>query len=70
MLPGFKATMERYLAQVQTLGYEFIGLLAEAFGLSSDALARFYDSDDLMQHRGKVGIMYFNLRCLHDFIPV
>jgi len=54
MLPGFRDTMERYLAQVQALGYKFIGLLAEAFGLPSDALARFYDSDDLMQHRNKI----------------
>ncbi|KIM75747.1 hypothetical protein PILCRDRAFT_827037 [Piloderma croceum F 1598] len=54
MLPGFKDVMERYLAQVQALGYKFIGLLAEAFSLPSDALARFYDSDELMQHRGKI----------------
>jgi len=54
MLPGFKVTMEGYLAQIQALGYKFMGLLAEAFGLPSDALARFYDSDDLMQHRGKI----------------
>jgi len=49
--------MERYLAQIQALGYEFIGFLAEAFGLPSDALACFYDEDDYMQHRGKVGIV-------------
>ena len=58
MLPGFKVTMEGYLAQIQALGYKFIGLLAEAFGLPSDALARFYDSDDLMQHRGKVWVIF------------
>jgi len=46
--------MEKYLSQVQALGYKFIGLLAEAFGLSSDALVRFYDSDELMQHRSKI----------------
>jgi isopenicillin N synthase-like dioxygenase len=46
--------MERYLLDVQKLSYEFIGLLAEAFGLPSDALAQFYDRDELMQHRGKI----------------
>ena len=69
MLPGFKATMERYLAQVQALGYQFIGLLAEAFGLPSDALARFYDSDDLMQHRCKVGIVLYGCStCMISFL--
>lgn len=53
-MPGFKATMERYLGQVQALGYAFIELLAEAFGLSHNALSQFYDSDALMQHRSKV----------------
>jgi len=53
-LPGFKDTLERYMAQVQALGYQFIGLLAEAFGLPSDALACFYDSDACMQHRSKI----------------
>ncbi|KAF7981354.1 hypothetical protein HWV62_33811 [Athelia sp. TMB] len=53
-LPGFKSTMERYLAQVQALGYKFIEFLAEAFGLSHDALSQFYNSDKLMQHRAKV----------------
>ena len=45
------------MAQIQALGYRFIALLAEAFGLPSDALARFYDSNELMQHRAKVRIM-------------
>jgi isopenicillin N synthase-like dioxygenase len=48
--------MEIYLQQVQALSYQFISLLAEAFGLSSDALNKFYDTDELMQHRGKVNI--------------
>ncbi|KAJ7648521.1 hypothetical protein B0H17DRAFT_1103006 [Mycena rosella] len=52
--PGFKATMERYLLDVQDLSYAFIGLLAEAFGLPSDALSQFYDRAELMQHRGKI----------------
>ncbi|KAF8157427.1 hypothetical protein K438DRAFT_1861527 [Mycena galopus ATCC 62051] len=54
LLPGFKHTMERYLLEVQDLSYEFIGLLAEAFGLPSDSLKQFYDRDELMQHRGKI----------------
>lgn len=45
--------METYLLEVQTLGSHFIGLLAEAIGLPSDALHKFYDSDERMQHRGK-----------------
>ncbi|KAJ6573393.1 hypothetical protein DFH09DRAFT_1151730 [Mycena vulgaris] len=54
LLPGFKATMERYLLDVQALSYAFISLLAEAFGLPPDALSQFYDTDELMQHRGKI----------------
>ncbi|KAH7923163.1 Clavaminate synthase-like protein [Leucogyrophana mollusca] len=54
LLPGFRNTMEKYLAQVQALSYQFISLLAEAFGLPADALNKFYDTDELMQHRGKV----------------
>jgi isopenicillin N synthase-like dioxygenase len=49
--------MEKYLSQIQALGGHFIELLAEAFGLPSNALARFYDSDDRMQHRAKVAIV-------------
>ena len=70
MLPGFKDVMERYLAQVQALGYKFIGLLAETFGLPSDALVRFYDSDELMQHRSKVSAVQVSLFCLHDLFLV
>ncbi|KAI9571180.1 hypothetical protein HD554DRAFT_2239784 [Boletus coccyginus] len=54
LIPGFRNTMETYLAHVQQLSYRFISLLAEAFGLPSDALSKFYDRDELMQHRGKV----------------
>ncbi|KAH7888908.1 hypothetical protein F5I97DRAFT_1935334 [Phlebopus sp. FC_14] len=54
LIPGFRDTFEKYLSQVQLLSYRFISLLAEAFGLAPDALAKFYDSDDLMQHRSKV----------------
>ncbi|KAJ7232661.1 hypothetical protein B0H12DRAFT_1192298 [Mycena haematopus] len=54
LLPGFKPTMERYLLEVQALSYEFIGLLAEAFGLPSDSLKQFFDRDERMQHQGKI----------------
>jgi isopenicillin N synthase-like dioxygenase len=46
--------MEKYLLEVQELSYEFIGLLAEAFGLPADTLKQFYDTAELMQHRGKI----------------
>ncbi|KAF8444829.1 hypothetical protein L210DRAFT_3475806 [Boletus edulis BED1] len=54
LIPGFRHTMETYLAHVQQLSYRFISLLAEAFGLASDALDSFYDADEFMQHRGKI----------------
>ncbi|TDL24289.1 Clavaminate synthase-like protein [Rickenella mellea] len=53
-LPGFRATMLKYLAQVEALGYAFIQLLAEAFGLPPDGLSGFYDDPKLMQHRAKI----------------
>ncbi|KZP31020.1 hypothetical protein FIBSPDRAFT_945515 [Athelia psychrophila] len=53
-LPGFKATLRRYLAQVQAPGHKFSKLLAEAFRLPHDAVAQFYHSGALMQHRAKV----------------
>lgn len=46
--------MLRYLKQVERLSYEFIALLAEAFGLPRDALATFFENDGHMQHRAKV----------------
>jgi isopenicillin N synthase-like dioxygenase len=52
--PGFERHLRSILSQVQRLSYNFSSLLAEAFGLSSDALRRFYDIDRNMQHRGKV----------------
>jgi len=54
LIPGFKTTVEEYFRQVQTLGYQSISLIAEAFGLGPDALDKFYDSDEVMRHRGKV----------------
>ena len=54
LIPGFRDTTERYLNQVQDLSYKLSSLLAEAFGLSPNGLAHFYDTDELMQHRSKI----------------
>lgn len=54
LIPGFRATMERYLEEVEELGYKMSSLIAEAFGLGPNGLAHFYDADPLMQHRGKI----------------
>jgi hypothetical protein len=54
LIPGFRKTLEEYFAQVQQLSYNFSSLLAEAFGLPSDALRKFYGTDPNMQHRGKI----------------
>lgn len=53
-MPGFKTTFLRYLSAVESLSYEFVGLVAEALGLSPDGLAEFYDARERMQHRAKV----------------
>ncbi|KAA1469511.1 Clavaminate synthase-like protein [Dentipellis sp. KUC8613] len=53
-LPGFKETLLAYLAKVEKLSYEFIGLVAEALGLPPDGLNQFYDAPQLMQHRAKI----------------
>jgi hypothetical protein len=53
-VPGFKTTFMRYLQAVESLSYEFTGLVAEALGLSPDGLARFYGARETMQHRIKV----------------
>ena len=53
-LPGFRAVLERFLTQVQDLAYTFISLLAESFSLPPDALDKFYDTDENMQHRAKI----------------
>lgn len=53
-MPGFKSTFLRYLAAVENLSNEFTGLVAEALGLPSDGLARFYGARDRIQHRSKV----------------
>jgi len=53
-VPGFKTTFSRYLGAVESLSYEFTGLVAEALGLPPDGLAQFYDASERMQHRAKV----------------
>ncbi|KAI9463183.1 hypothetical protein BJY52DRAFT_1414887 [Lactarius psammicola] len=47
-LPGFKTTSMRYLAAVESLSYEFTGLLAP------DGLARCFDARERLQHRAKI----------------
>ncbi|TFK90634.1 Clavaminate synthase-like protein [Polyporus arcularius HHB13444] len=59
LIPGFKETYLRYLAQVEQLSYEFISLMAEAFELSEDALSPFFNGSTkpesgVMQHRSKI----------------
>lgn len=46
--------METYLEEVEKLSYHLSSLVAEAFGLGPKGLAHFYDTKDLMQHRGKI----------------
>lgn len=54
LIPGFRATLEKYLEQVQELADNFVKILAEALGLGPDGLSRFYDAPELMQHRSKM----------------
>ena len=58
-MPGFKRAYLRYLGEVESLGYAFIRLVAEALGLGPDGLARFYDAPEHMQHRSKVRAFCF-----------
>ena len=53
LVPGFKETYLRYLAQVEKLSFEFTRLIEEAFELPVGALDRFFDKGNL-QHRAKV----------------
>lgn len=54
LIPGFRDVLERYLVEVEDLGYKFSSLIAEAFGLGPEGLAPFYDIPPLMQHRAKI----------------
>ena len=54
ILPGFRAVLERYLIQVRDLTYSFTSLVAEALSLPPDALDKFYDTEENMQHRAKL----------------
>ena len=53
-MPGFKKTYLRYLSEVESLSFAFVGFVAEALGLAPDGLEQFYDAGGLMQHRSKV----------------
>ncbi|EPQ56812.1 Clavaminate synthase-like protein [Gloeophyllum trabeum ATCC 11539] len=50
MIPGFKATWNTYLSQVEDLGYDFVQLLAECLDLPSDALNEFFDKDKIIEN--------------------
>jgi len=63
-VPGFQKTYLRYLSEVESLSFAFIGLVAEALGLGPDGLEQFYDARGTMQHRSKVRI-YFCARYVH-----
>ncbi|KAK7031094.1 hypothetical protein VNI00_013698 [Paramarasmius palmivorus] len=54
LIPGFRQTIETYLAQMSNLTKELIALIAEALGLSRNGLSRFFDSDDLLQNLCKI----------------
>ncbi|KAF8634294.1 hypothetical protein AX17_004247 [Amanita inopinata Kibby_2008] len=54
LIPGFRDALERYMDQVTRLTYEFSSLIAESLGLPPDGLSQFYDTPELMQHRGKI----------------
>ncbi|KXN93249.1 hypothetical protein AN958_00173 [Leucoagaricus sp. SymC.cos] len=54
LIPGFRETLETYLEAVEDLSYSFSSLVAEAFGLGPNGLNHFYETKELMQHRGKI----------------
>ncbi|KAH6885609.1 iron/ascorbate oxidoreductase [Coprinopsis sp. MPI-PUGE-AT-0042] len=54
LIPGFRRTLTAYLDAVQQLSMAFSSLVSEALGLGPDGLSRFYDRDELMQHRAKI----------------
>lgn len=54
LIPGFRETLTAYLDAVQQLSMSFSSLVSEALGMGPDGLSRFYDRDELMQHRAKI----------------
>ncbi|KAI0769409.1 Clavaminate synthase-like protein [Trametes elegans] len=58
LIPGFQETYLRYLAQLEQLSYDFIGLLAESLELPESALEPFFGhakpKPGFLQHRSKV----------------
>ena len=54
LVPGFRELFERYLNQVQNLGYAFSSLISECLGLGPNGFDRFFDPPELVQHRAKI----------------
>jgi isopenicillin N synthase-like dioxygenase len=54
LIPGFRETLQIYLEEVESLSYEVSSLLTEALGLGPNGLSHFYETKELMQHRGKI----------------
>ncbi|THH31412.1 hypothetical protein EUX98_g2783 [Antrodiella citrinella] len=54
IVPEFKETYLRYLAQIEVLSFEFIRLIEEALELPSRALDKFQGESGPLQHRAKV----------------
>ncbi|KAL4246597.1 iron/ascorbate-dependent oxidoreductase family protein [Abortiporus biennis] len=54
LVPGFRDTYSRYIAQVNQLSSDFIKLVAEALNLPPDTFDRFVNGPNGVQHRAKV----------------
>ncbi|KAI0644712.1 Clavaminate synthase-like protein [Trametes meyenii] len=59
LIPGFQDTYLRYLAQVEQLSYDFIGLMGEAFEVSEEAFLPFFPGGlkpkpNVLQHHSKL----------------
>ncbi|KAG7094433.1 hypothetical protein E1B28_008032 [Marasmius oreades] len=54
VLPGFRDAIINYQSEVTKLGNRLIKYISEALGLGPDGLAKFYDVQEKMQHRGKI----------------
>ena len=50
--------MERYTTEVKALTYSLIPLLAESLSLPPDALDKFFDTSENMQHRTKLNMYH------------
>jgi len=54
LLPSFRHAVESYLAQVEALSFEFVGLIADALLLPPGALDPYFEQKGKMQHRCKL----------------